>query len=98
MSLSRRGFIIGAGATIAAGPAVATGLAALEGANVRELAGFYRGIPVYVVDELKHEPVRIFGGHITYGRSPAMYALGDIRAWNALPPERRRLAARELCG
>lgn len=28
-----------------------------------------------------------------YGRSPALEALKDLRAWNALPPEERAKAA-----
>jgi hypothetical protein len=31
-----------------------------------------------------------------YGRGPAMSALKDIRAWNALSPEERAAAIREL--
>ena len=42
----------------------------------------------------QHPNAERFDG-VTYGKSPAMSALDDLKAWNALPADERAKAIRE---
>ncbi len=51
-----------------------------------------------IIARLPQQPAEAkerFAG-VTYGRSPCMQALDDLKAWDALPPEMRAKAVAEF--